>query len=247
VNVRRISGERSARATGPQGGGACQSLPDPTGFLAGAVWTAFQSSRALRHHGPHPTGRIEKRLEGGDDGVLRGRLREVRLEPLGQAALTLLQSRERREGHDGDAPDRRAVESAIRSGPRRRGRAILMRFVWGSPAGGSRYGPVRPRNRKALSTGLRAKSLPLTVAGTKSRGALETFSLRPSRRVCRCGREAYHARLDSSARTVKLLSVLGPKVLLIATSAASRPRAISTRPTRGRLFLASNVYQWPSR
>src|SRR5512132_1404946 len=34
----------------------------------------------------------------------------------------------------------------------------------------------------------------------------------------------------SSVQTLKLVSVFGPKVVLIATSAASRPRAISTRP-----------------
>ena len=42
------------------------------------------------------------------------------------------------------------------------------------------------------------------------------------------------------------LGVLGPNVLLIATSAASRPRAISTRPIRGVLWRASKVYQSPS-
>jgi hypothetical protein len=47
----------------------------------------------------------------------------------------------------------------------------------------------------------------------------------------------------ASVQTVKLFSVLGPNVLLIATSAASRPGAISTRPTRGTLFRASKVYQ----
>ena len=51
----------------------------------------------------------------------------------------------------------------------------------------------------------------------------------------------------SSVQTLKLASVLGPKVLLSATSAASRPRAISTRPMRGVLLRASKVYQRPSR
>lgn len=49
--------------------------------------------------------------------------------------------------------------------------------------------------------------------------------------------------LTSSAQTLKLFSVVGPNVLLIATSAASRPRAISTRPIRGTLNRASKVYQ----
>ena len=51
----------------------------------------------------------------------------------------------------------------------------------------------------------------------------------------------------SSARTLKLFRVFGPNVWLIETSAASRPRAISMRPMRGTLFLASKVYQWPPR
>jgi hypothetical protein len=38
-----------------------------------------------------------------------------------------------------------------------------------------------------------------------------------------------HTRI-SSVQTWKLISVLGPQVLLIGTSAASRPRAIRTRP-----------------
>jgi hypothetical protein len=37
--------------------------------------------------------------------------------------------------------------------------------------------------------------------------------------------------------------VFGPNVLESATSDASRPRAISTRPMRGVLLRASNVYQ----
>src|SRR5437762_6355093 len=51
----------------------------------------------------------------------------------------------------------------------------------------------------------------------------------------------------SSVHTLKLANVLGPNVLLIATSAASRPRAISTLPIRGVLLRASKVYQRPSR
>jgi hypothetical protein len=52
----------------------------------------------------------------------------------------------------------------------------------------------------------------------------------------------------SSVITVKLLSVLGPKVVLIATSAASRPRTISTRPMRLMLLRTSKkVYHPPRR
>jgi len=50
-----------------------------------------------------------------------------------------------------------------------------------------------------------------------------------------------------SVRTLKLTSVLGPKALLMGTSAASRPHAINTLPMRGILLRASNVYHRPSR
>src|SRR2546430_10020181 len=53
--------------------------------------------------------------------------------------------------------------------------------------------------------------------------------------------------LITSVQTLKLSSVLGPNVLLIATSAASRPRAMSTRPIRGTLFRGSKMYQRPPR
>ncbi len=72
-------------------------------------------------------------------------------------------------------------------------------------------------------------SLPTAVAGIVKRG------------------QAIQRLLTSSVRTLKLFSVLGPNVLLMATSDASRPRAINTRPIRGVLLRASKVYQWPSR
>src|SRR3954470_17118626 len=51
----------------------------------------------------------------------------------------------------------------------------------------------------------------------------------------------------SSVTTVNFFSVFGPNVVLIGTSAASRPRAMSTRPMRGVLCRASNVYHRPPR
>lgn|SRR5579862_1962910 len=51
----------------------------------------------------------------------------------------------------------------------------------------------------------------------------------------------------SSVHTRKLSRVLGPNVVAIATSVASRPRAISTRPMRGTLFRGSNVCHAPPR
>jgi 4-amino-4-deoxy-L-arabinose transferase-like glycosyltransferase len=50
-----------------------------------------------------------------------------------------------------------------------------------------------------------------------------------------------------SATTSKSVSVSGPNDVISATSTASRPRPTITRPMRGRLLRASNVYQWPSR
>src|ERR1700681_4656385 len=49
----------------------------------------------------------------------------------------------------------------------------------------------------------------------------------------------------SSIQTLKLSSVLGPNVVAIATSDASRPRAIRTRPMRGTLFRGSNICHRP--
>lgn len=54
---------------------------------------------------------------------------------------------------------------------------------------------------------------------------------------------ATSASVTSSVHTVKFLSWFHPKVVEIATSAASRPRAITMRPMRGSLWRASNVYQ----
>ena len=60
----------------------------------------------------------------------------------------------------------------------------------------------------------------------------------PSRRIL-----PHHA--ISSVHTLKLTSVLGPKVWVIGTSEASRPRAISTRPTLGTRLRGSKVCQLP--
>src|SRR6187402_2000746 len=49
----------------------------------------------------------------------------------------------------------------------------------------------------------------------------------------------------SSVQTLKDSSILGPKVVAIATSEASRPRAIRIRPMRGTLLRGSNICQRP--
>jgi hypothetical protein len=51
------------------------------------------------------------------------------------------------------------------------------------------------------------------------------------------------ADVASSVITLKPASVHGPNEVTIATSVASRPRAIRMRPMRGLLWRASNVYQ----
>lgn len=51
----------------------------------------------------------------------------------------------------------------------------------------------------------------------------------------------------SSVITLKLASVHGPNEVTIATSVASRPRAIRMRPIRGMLWRASKVCQRPPR
>ena len=53
--------------------------------------------------------------------------------------------------------------------------------------------------------------------------------------------------LSSSVHTLKPASVVMPKLLLMATSVASRPGAIRMRPMRGLLWRASKVYQRPPR
>ena len=55
------------------------------------------------------------------------------------------------------------------------------------------------------------------------------------------------ASTTSSVTTVKFFSHVVPNEVVIATSAASRPVAISTRPIRGLLLRASNVHQRSSR
>ena len=53
--------------------------------------------------------------------------------------------------------------------------------------------------------------------------------------------------VTSSVITLKPASVHGPNEVTIATSVASRPRAIRMRPMRGTLFRGSKVCQRPPR
>ena len=61
------------------------------------------------------------------------------------------------------------------------------------------------------------------------------------------GFEDLYEDATSSVTTLKPMSFAGPKLVESATSVASRPRAMSTRPMRGLLWRASKVYQRPSR
>jgi hypothetical protein len=56
-------------------------------------------------------------------------------------------------------------------------------------------------------------------------------------------RQLIHPARTSSVHSLKLSKVLGPNVLLIATSGASRPRAMSTLPMRGVLLRARFLYR----
>jgi hypothetical protein len=51
----------------------------------------------------------------------------------------------------------------------------------------------------------------------------------------------------SSAQTSMVINCVGPKLVMVAVSTASRPWAIRMRPMRGVLWRASNVYQRPPR
>ena len=62
-----------------------------------------------------------------------------------------------------------------------------------------------------------------------------------------CHGPADAASGTSSVTTLKPVSVHGLNSVTIATSVASRPRAIRMRPMRGLLWRASNVYQRPPR
>src|ERR1700742_5019905 len=74
----------------------------------------------------------------------------------------------------------------------------------------------------------------------------------PEKRVGeRAGARDLHQNLDpdvasaatSSVTTLKWVRLAMPKEVVMATSEASRPTAISTRPMRGRLCRASTVHQ----
>src|SRR5947209_2008919 len=58
---------------------------------------------------------------------------------------------------------------------------------------------------------------------------------------------ANQAATTSSLTTTNFARFIRPKLVVSATSAASRPVAIRMRPIRGWLWRASKVYHWPER
>ena len=80
-------------------------------------------------------------------------------------------------------------------------------------------------------------STPAFVRESDAR-TIPSLSRMPTQYVMRAHRSAI-----SSVHTLKLSSVDGPKLVVSATSAASRPRAIRMRPMRGVLLRGSKVYQ----
>ena len=91
---------------------------------------------------------------------------------------------------------------------------------------------VDPVNRRTD----RGPSSPEISVGTAALGTAET-------RLAKDYGLAGKADLTSSVITLKPARVHGPNEVTIATSVASRPRAIRMRPMRGWLWRASNVYQ----
>jgi hypothetical protein len=91
---------------------------------------------------------------------------------------------------------------------------------------------------------------PIKVASLGASGGAMARSRRPTAALY-CAAPSMRTRFQpfstSSVETLKLTSVLGPNVVAMATSIASRPLAISIRPIRGTLLRGSKVYQRPPR
>ena len=90
------------------------------------------------------------------------------------------------------------------------------------------------------------RALSLFVAG-RAAGAVEACLNIGMAATAVCHFAAAGSSVTSSVTTLKPASVQGPNEVTIATSVASRPRAIRMRPMRGVLWRASNVYQRPPR
>ena len=107
---------------------------------------------------------------------------------------------------------------------------------------------TRPRSGRrsasaAAPRGRRARTPDDCISSARHSGMLD----QQDARAARVHTLAVAAEMISSVITLKLASVHGPNDVTIATSVASRPRAIRMRPMRGLLWRASNVYQRPPR
>ena len=134
----------------------------------------------------------------------------------------------------------------------------LQRRERGNP--GSRDQNKRREDRRGRNSAGRACDRCMRAGPSRElpdRGENTPISLRPqgTRRAAAESpasmRERYLAAAavaaTSSVTTLKPASVQGPNDVTMATSVASRPRAIRMRPIRGVLWRASKVYQRPPR
>ena len=80
----------------------------------------------------------------------------------------------------------------------------------------------------------------LRLRRPSARAGLQTLEVRRRQELTTA---AASPEATSSVKTLKAASVWRPYDVVIATSVASRPRAIRMRPMRGVLWRASNVYQ----
>ena len=91
--------------------------------------------------------------------------------------------------------------------------------------------------------------LPLTSLGSGANSVPYAPIFHSRENPPKSRKKAQFARIGiiSSLITLKPESIQGPNEVEIATSVASRPRAMRIRPIRGMLCRASNVYQRPAR
>jgi MFS family permease len=100
----------------------------------------------------------------------------------------------------------------------------------------------------AIGTWLYALAAGLPWASGAVISIAAAFGLRLQRASTKADRRYVFAEAaTSSVITANFASLKGPNEVTIATSVASRPRAIGMRPIRGVLWRASNVYQRPPR
>ena len=117
---------------------------------------------------------------------------------------------------------------------RRGGIRVRRRVIWPDTGGGyCPAGMARRVTRAAAEAAALPPSLPLNCGSVMAPSMPEAQRNQPA--------------ATSSVHTLKLVNVLAPNALLSATSAASRPRAISTLPMRGMLLRASKVCHCPPR